>query len=235
MPAVTFNFSDDFEQCYFNTEPIKFTSARRMPGDSGDEVLISPAKRRAISKRELMSANGAYTGQDINWWFPQKSVPDGITPKPGDTIIDQDEVVWTVLETQLGKHGQTWKCVCRNLSIAYDLRDLITIELAGPVFDATGTVKRAWPTEGGKVLYNNLACRVQPNSANIVTERGIQGEETTYTIIVSRQLHLFDLRECRIRWTTSRDRVDKYLDAVSYTEAERITDLPKIEAKLKVQ
>ena len=219
MP-ITLDTSADWI-CWDNTETARFESIR---GASAMIETLAVAKRRNLTRRELAASAGVYTGTDVVWLIPAATVAQDFAAKPGDLVVDADEVPWTVLEFGLNKAKQTWRLTTRSLAIANQLADTITIEKAVTTYDDAGAPQRLTY----QPLYADLACRVQPQAAEIVEERGIRGQQTKYTIFLSRQVPQLDVRACRVLFG------DKYLDLVTHQMAEQIAELPRLEAILKV-
>lgn len=194
---------------------------------SPDVAAVVHAKRRAISTKERLASAGAYLGSDVNWWIPVAQLPDGFSCKPGDAVVEESGRRWTVLtDVQLGKLGNSWKLPCRNLALAFDLRDEIDVERPGISYDEAGAALKAWPSGtrllGGLKLAERLAARVQPLTREVAERRGVEGFETRFDVIVEREVDVD--HDDRIKWG------DVYLDVVGYRSAERIDELPVIEA-----
>lgn len=204
------------------TEAIRYEVAH-VPGNL--ETQISVAKHRPVSYAEPLPSFGVYLHADILWLIPQKVIASAFQPKLRDVVIDGDGTRWTVINVERKKQRQTWWLTCRNLILAFDLRDTITIERASAVEDAAAAPKRV---KSWKPLYANIAARVQSIKAQTVEARGIKGQETDYIVVVDRELPALDTRECRIKWA------NKYLDIVSFDTGSNIMELPRIEAKEKV-
>lgn len=219
---MALDVSRDFE-VWDNRETVRLASFRRPDMAAADEDQIPDCKRRALTRKELLASNGAYTGADLVWLIPQARMLAGFVIKPHDVVTDDEDTPWTVLEVAHNKWRQTWRLICRNLAIAFDLRDEITIEKATPAADDARAWARTW-----KPLYTNLLCRVQPQQAEVVAERGVQGQQTSFLILLSRQLSLLDARESRVLFK------GQILDIDRYTNAEQIGELPRLEARLKV-
>lgn len=202
-------------------------------GAAPDEALVL-AKRRMLTTAEVIASGGAYTKTDGKLLIPQAPITFPFAPKPGDEWEDDDGTVYTVLEVPLGKFKQTWHCVSRALAIANQLRDTIRVEVSRHNgFDSVGAVQRTWVP-----LYPAINCRIQPGESTIGMERGVQSSQTRFVIPVERQLYLFDPRECRVVITrdslpADATRVAKILDIEKYTAAERIGELPQIQAVLR--
>ena len=220
---------DDLAWDFVSTVAYESTVRGYAPGTA----TIERAKRRAISQREQIASGGAYTGSDVNWHLPARFVPTSITPKPGDVVVEEDDSRWTALEVAFNRVRQTWKLTCRNLAISAQLGDHVDIERATIEYDAAGVAVKQFPSGsaplGGRLLYADLLCRVQPDTEEIAEQRGVRGQLERFRVIVSKQLYDLNPAEDRMKWT---DRsVVKYLDIVSYQEAERIETLPYLIAE----
>lgn len=222
--AITLDTSEDYE-IWDNTQNIKFLATRA--GAGPDEAVVL-AKRRAISTREMLASGGAYTAADVKFLIPQKPINFPFHPKPGDEIEDlEDGTVYTVLEVPLNKFRQTWHCVCRDLAIAFQLRDEIEIHKSIATTDTVGAITRTW-----QPLYKAVHARVQPDAAEIDNARGIEGQAVRFNVIVGRQLPLLNVRECRILVTRGEQK-GRTLAIERYQNAERIGELPMIAAVLQ--
>jgi hypothetical protein len=201
------------------------------PPSAAQADYIRVAKRRALTWKELSASNGAYTGNDLVWLFPQEVMVNGLNPKPGDVVRDQDGRRWTALEVQHGKWRETWRLVTRDLVLAFDLRDSIDIERPALSYDAAGAAVLRYPTGpdptkfGGVVLYHNLPARIQEIDREIVDERGIHGFRGRYQIIVGRQI---DVNED--------DRIvfhGRYYDIIGLHDPDRLDMLPVLDCELR--
>lgn len=244
--------------CWTNTSSVLYESARAVPSvadkpprfdgktpatstppSRNQPLLIPVAKRRNLTRRELASSGGVYTGLDQVYLLPDALFPVGLASKPGDVVVEltdgsaeeQPGTRWTVLEVGWGKNRQTRRLTCRDLVLAYDLRDAITIERPAITYDAAGAPYKAFPSDavnpGGVVLYQDLPARVQLVTKDMADERGIRGLEGKYEVIVGQEVDV-----------TSEDRIalpgGVYLDIVGYKNAMRIDELPVIVAERRV-
>lgn len=232
------DLSQDYRS-WDNTVQVSYVNTLNT-GSQTDTIPV--AKRRPISQYEMAASNGAYQAGDVLFLIPGPLLVNA-EPKPADQVIDDEGTVFTVLSADGGKldkagEYQTWKITTRNVAVAFGLNDVVNIERSAIDYDTTGSATRAWPSDGGaqggKVIYSKLACRVQPESAEIAEERGLKGQETRYTIFVSRQLDLLDVRECRAAWLQANKKPAIYLDLLAYRNAQKIGELPMIEAVLRV-
>lgn len=189
---------------------------------------VDDALGRAPTSKEKNASGGAYTDSHRFWWLPKVNVAPGIIPKAGDIVQDARGQQWTSLEVADNVIKAMWRMVTCNLSMAFQLQDLINIERPAISYDASGAAVKAFPTgtnpPGGKVVYLKLPARVQPISEEIVDERGIRAFKGTHQITVSKQVLL-----------TCEDRVafgGRYYEIVGYSGAKRLDELPVVEAKL---
>jgi len=224
MPT-TIDLSEDY-LVWDNTSQISYSPIVRGATPTPLSLL---AKRRAITTREMMASNGVYVASDVKFLIPAAPITDPFAPKPGDEIEDDDGTVYTVLEVPWNKAKQTYHAISRNLAIANDLRDTITIQKAARTQDSIGGVVRdVWST-----LYASVSARLQPQDASIADARGVEGQEVRFTIPVSRQLPLLDVRECRVLVVSHDYLSGRVLDIERFTMAEQIGELPRIEAVLR--
>lgn len=87
-----------------DTETVKYTSGTTTV--SG----ITNCWHTPISRRETMTSNGAFTGQEEVWHMPVAllSVAD---PREGDFITDSAGVKWQVNELRKEVGGTDWRFV----------------------------------------------------------------------------------------------------------------------------
>lgn len=79
-----------------------------------DHVLTADggaAKRRAITRREIWAGQGKYTSAHIVWLIPKANLPAGVEPKGHHKIVDGAGQTYSVLEVQVNKYGQTFRCI----------------------------------------------------------------------------------------------------------------------------
>jgi hypothetical protein len=191
-------------------------------------------KLRPVSLREQQASGGAYQAGDVILIVPQELVPAEWPPLPGDAWQDAAGNYYRVLNVQGSKFSggayQTWRVTGRNLALAYGLSERITIEQAGVTYDAAGTPQRLWPSgpgpQGGRILVQDLLCRIQPEDAVPTEGRGLRGQEVRYTIFLQRELPELDVRLARVWWPAR----GLYLDILRYAQAERLEELPLLEA-----
>lgn len=224
-----------------NAEPIRYETARKNIAPDSAAFLANPnpsfsiarAKRRSVTTRDVMAGVAAYGAQDATWHLPNVLLPPGVTPKRADVIVDTRGDRWTVLEAALESYGSRWRLPCRNLILAEDLRDTVTIERCTISFDGAGVKIKAWPTRtgptdtspvGGKILYQ-LPAKVQTMSVELADERGIRGAKGTVAVVVGRQV-IVDPEQDRVKLSDG-----SYLDLLGYHEPDRDDVLPTLDCE----
>ena len=121
---------DDFATCIDDLEPV--TLRRR---SSTKEIAVDRAYRQKVFSKESVPSNGAAVQAETVWHLQLATGEMG--PQVGDVVIDGNAQRWTILNSeQLHSLGR-WKCTSRELSIAYDCRDLVDVERA--VWDDIGS------------------------------------------------------------------------------------------------
>lgn len=154
--------------------------SRRTTGDFADYKVSS--KRRALGFKEFVASGGVYTAQDLIWLIPAELVTVGPI-KPADILEPIDGQRWTVLEAPLIAEESYYKCICRNLVIANDLRDLIDIWEATNTQDA-----QANRTPTFAALHSKIPGRIQPIAGTIENTLGKFGLTKTYIAFLATQL-----------------------------------------------
>lgn len=228
------DFSDD-ALSWDQVESVSYEAARLapfpLPGaavpNANAPDFVPWVKRRALTQRELAASGGVYTGRDVVWLLPSKFLSPTRVPKPGDVVVDKDQQRWTALEVGLNKWRNTWRLMCRNLSVALDLNDVVNIERADITYDASGVPVKAFPTGlpplGGRTLYAGLRARVQPVTDEIKDQRGIRGFESQFDVTVERDVDVTN--EDRVWWPAR----GIYLDIRTVQRSRRIDELPYLE------
>lgn len=208
------------------TEAVTLYSMRR--GGTYAAIQVPIAKRRAIRSAERSPSGGVYAGHEIRWHLVADTLPPDVDPKLGDLITDASGREWTVLTADSNRYRQVWALGCVDLVLALGLRDTVQIQRAAITYDASGVGTKAFPPDGGRVLYT-LPARVQPVAGEIAEERGARYSRDRFDVIVGRQIDV-DLAEDRILWTDSTGR-SRILDLVSFRQSGQIDQLPILTAE----
>ena len=252
------DLSDDF-LLWDNTSMVRYEVARAVPSvadvsplfdgrspapatpkSRNKSILVPIAKRRNLTMRELAASGGVYQSSDQVYLIPDALLsPSQVRPKMGDVVIETDDDSpgrqpgqrWTVLDVSRGKSRQTHRLACRNLALALDLRETVTIERPAIRYDAAGVPVKAFPSDatnpGGVTLYSQLPGRAQLVTKEMADEHGIRGLEGKYEVFVDREVDV-----------THEDRLllanGLYLDIVGYRNGQRIDELPVIVCERKV-
>lgn len=173
-----------------NVQAVRLSSHAKL-GDTNFE--IATAKRRAPNFKEVTSSGGVYTSQDVVWLLPKTLLDTaGATgnkaPKPGDKINDLEGVgtLWTILECPLNTLRSTYRCMTRNLILAYDLRSALSVRRPG----ATTTDNAGSRTYAYTTPYDSIPCRFQETASRVADERGKRVTVRDFTVTVDRRLYL---------------------------------------------
>lgn len=223
---LTASFASDW-RTWDQVEQVGIEYARSGQNAAG---AVPVAKRRNLTKKELLASGGVYTGLDRVWLVPQSLLPPGFAFKPADVVIDLAGTRWTVLEADHGKFGQTWRLTTRDLVLANDLRDTIDVERATISYDVAGAAIKTFPPAGGLALYPAVAARVQQTGESVVDQRGIRGPLRKYDVIVGRQVPLLSTED-RVKWTDPSTKQVAYLDIVGIRQPQQIDQLTVVECE----
>lgn len=177
--------TDRNHRAWENPEAITFIRHGKL---TDDEYAVSIAKRRAPTFKEMAASGGVYTGQDLVWLVPVTLLTAaGLTDvKPADIIRDSDGVLWTVLERSLNTLKSTWRCVTRDLILAYDLRGTLSVRRPQALTtDDAATREYVYDT-----IYTGVPCRFQAMGDEVSDERGQRLTVSKYSIWVGQRLTL---------------------------------------------
>ena len=183
-------FGVDASQNYLtwgNVQPIQLTSQAKT---GPTQFAIAIAKRRAPGFKELAPSGGVYTSQDLVWLLPAALVQaagaiGNQAPKPGD-LINAEGVAWTILECPLNTLRSTYRCMTRDLILAFDLRGTLSVKRpTATETDNAGSRVYAYTT-----VYSGIPCRFQEQTADGVDERGRRLTRRSFSVWVGQRLYL---------------------------------------------
>jgi len=191
---------------------------------------VENAKRRALNFKELAASGGAYTGQDKVWLLPvleSQAFTDAYPPTPGFVIEDAQGNPWTVLEAALNTWSTWWRCVTRNLVIAANLQDLITIERPEITEGDSGEPVYTWT---GVYVVEDFPAKVQITDSEPTLVNGVETAARSYDVILSQQIDI--RKDDRVIWLNS-DRQGEnpkgmVLQWQRLWNPERIDELPRL-------
>lgn len=205
------------------TETADYVVATK-DGD-GDTYCLSNAAQYDVDIREGGQSFGVYTTADKIWTVDADQLCE-VTPKPRDRIIDEQDLVWTVLRVSLSETLNFYKFLTRNLAIAADLADSLVIRVPAVGQGATAAATRDW---SAAPKYNGIPGRAQPLRQDVFEDRGKMAVRTLYTVFLDRQI---DPRNAAGDW--GRVEVNGLtLRILGYRDAERIDELPKLDCVLE--
>lgn len=226
--TATLDMSTDY-LCWENLEEVRVFPAPRLD-DTSFDVLKS--KRRAITQRELIQGNGAYTGTDMVWLVPQLELGQGNLGyrfQPGDIVRDHaedpdPETEWTVLTPSWNKLKQTWRLIVRSLALNANLRD--TLSILRPLIQYGAATEPVYRWDQAQAIVTGLPCRVQPQTTGVEVHNEVEGAATRYEVILGQQVTLqaFD----RFSATITKTGETILLQWTEHRNADRLDELPVV-------
>jgi hypothetical protein len=205
-------------------ETVVFVQERRDLPDYRAEV--ASVLRRQVAAREAAASGGVYTTDDVRFHVPREllldAAGDRLAPKPGDAVLEGDDFSagtyrrWTVLGVEKATLDTRWGLVCRELKVAFDLRDVVEIWSPANAQDAAaGRLAEPYAAR-----LTGLAARIQEVAADVVDERGKRGMRRRYEVYLERRVTVGNeeqLRDARtgavyeVRGSREPDRIDRLM------------------------
>lgn len=182
--ALTLDFSSDY-LIWDNPESITYRSRTNL-GDT-DVTVTEGAIRQQYAKQEPFPTEGVYQKYSLQW-FVAGTLLSSVTPKMADQIIDSANVIWTILNTSYEDLDQVWDFAAVNLSLAADLKDLVTI--LEPITDqdaAGGRIVREYHKK-----HFDIEARIQQVSQETVEQHGKLGRRRAFEVVVGTRLEIAD-------------------------------------------
>jgi len=175
--SVDIDAQNDFAQL---ADGLETATLRRK--DTNNSAAISAARRFDVVAQEATPSDGAARQADAIWHF---QLPTGETaPAVGDVVVDQLGSRWTILEVHEFSLLGRWKCVTRELSVAFSCLDRVDIERAvwgdlgaGPVIVDWIYVRTAMPVkiqpEGLVIVDGNVTPPVWQAQFQIILSESV--------------------------------------------------------------
>lgn len=173
---MTLNLSTDY-LIFDNAQAVTWTQA-----STGTEISVASALRREIKNTERQPSNGTYRHGDVWWEVPVTLLTT--EPGPGDTLTDASSNEWTVLQVDVSTLASRYRCHCRNMRIAHNLRQLLQVWYGETCKDETGAAVRNW--QPGERFYG----RIQPAETTNTEEHGQRAQMTGYDVYCAEQLDM---------------------------------------------
>ena len=190
--SLNFDPSIDFAKALDGTESVTLRHRGSDPGSPG--TVVPHALRRAVVTREAAARNrnntwkqvpsgGHYTAGDAVWHLPTDEL--SAAPRPGDFIVDAGGRRFTILEVQSAALRTRWKCLARNLAVAYGLDDTVAILKADYSKGAGGAAEATWRT-----WKTGVRARIQPASVDADVEHQTRRTRARYQIFLEEDVAL---------------------------------------------
>lgn len=217
--SLNFDPSADFAKAIDGTESVALRRRGTEPGSS--ETIVAHALRQNVTVHEAKTRNrgntwksppsgGHYTAGNAVWHLPVEELPEA--PLLGDLIVDADARRWTVLEVHRAAMQTRWRCLARNLAIAYGLDDTVAILRAVYAKGNAGAVEPTWRT-----WKTGVRARIQPAAVDVDTQHRTRQAHARFQIFLEEdvaldQTHLIrgpDGTIYQIRSTSGTERIDE--------------------------
>lgn len=161
--------------------------------ESGTEVAVPYALRRAVQAREAVPSHGAWQLAETTWHLPVDQ--SGQRPQPGDEIIEADATRWTVVAVEVATLSARWKVTARRAILHAAFAEQVTIETAIDMPAADGSHVRQWV-----VAELNVPARIQTKAMPAGDDHGQRARKREVEIYV--EASLLPDRDYRVRSAT---------------------------------
>lgn len=121
--TVELNVAQDFATLVDGSEPV--TVRRR---SSAETISVAAAWRYLSKMDEVEIGSGDYARHDVLWELPWNPSNDG--PRLGDVVIDAAGQCWTIITVEQLRLATRYKCLARNLRLAFGLDTRVDIQQA---------------------------------------------------------------------------------------------------------
>ena len=81
---------------------------------AGTTTVVTMADSLVYQLDEIANSEGFLQFGDQSWSLADVQLVTATRPKPGDTIMDSDGVVWEIRSAQQDGLGVCWDCSCRK-------------------------------------------------------------------------------------------------------------------------
>jgi hypothetical protein len=184
--AIALNTQQDFATILDGAEPV---TVRRW--NSPETISVTAAWRYASKMDEVEIGSGDYARHDVIWQLPWDPSDEG--PRLGDLVIDAAGECWTIITVERLRLDTRYKCLARNLLLAFGLDTQVDVQLAD-VTDLSSrpesvnwiTLQAAVPA---RILQDNTKVSFDPGDAEEEIDPAYTSK-ATYRIILGEQIEL---------------------------------------------
>ncbi|MDZ4659299.1 MAG: hypothetical protein SH868_17130 [Bythopirellula sp.] len=186
----------DFAQVVDGLEEV--TLRRR---DGMTSIAVIAARRQGVQQREAEPSGGAVTEANAEWHL---ALAENLAPRVGDVVVDAQGGRWTILVAEELPQLGRWKCVTRELRIAYGCGERIDIErpiwstgetpeIVGYVYVATALPVRIQPVTVSSYDQATFRIILGESLALEPGDRFVAGDGTIYTLQSYEQAERIDV------------------------------------------
>jgi hypothetical protein len=178
--SLELNASDDFAPWVDGLECVML---RRR--DAGGNVLVAAALRRRTTSQEAEPSGGAARQSDAVWHLQLSEAESA--PQVGDVVIeglvdgliDGNVRQWTILQVEEQSLLGRWKCLTRELLVAFGWDDRVDVQRAVWGDLGEGPVIVDWD-----FVYTALPVRIQPDETAVTGPMDAPTSNSRFTIIL---------------------------------------------------
>jgi hypothetical protein len=184
--ALELNVDQDFATIVDGSEPV---TVKRW--NSAETISVADAWRHLSKTGEVEIGSGDYARHDVVWQLPWNPSDDG--PRLGDVIVDAGGQCWTIITVERLRLGTRYKCLARNLRLAFGLDTRVDIQQADVEDLSSRPDSVDWIT-----LQAAVPARILQDRTRVSFDPGDPEEEidpsfsstATYRIVLGEQIEL---------------------------------------------
>jgi hypothetical protein len=154
-----------------------------------ETILVAKAWRYVSKVEEVELGSTDYARHDVIWQLPWEAANE--PPRLGDRVIDAAGQCWTILTVERPRLDTRFRCLARNLHLAFGLDTLVDVQLADVEDPSTRPESVPWITVQAavpaRILLDRTKVALDPGDDEVAPA---VSSAATYRVILGEQIEL---------------------------------------------